>query len=73
MSTYFTLPEAQSKLEKTIITKIPFYQVPHGSIGKVTDIYEMGNLRYGLIIAWNGSVISDGFSKDEYEEFLREV
>jgi len=73
LSTYFTLQEAKSKLGGTVITKIPFYQIPLGSIGKVADIYEMGNLRYGLIIAWDGSVISDGFSKDEYEEFLREV
>lgn len=73
MPTYFPHTEAKSKLDKKVKAKIPFYQLPRGSIGKVMDFYEMGNLRYGLIIAWDGTVISDGFSKSDYYEFLEEV
>lgn len=70
MSTYFTHAEAKSKLGKTVKTKTVFFQLPHGSIGKVIDIYKMGNL-YGLSVSWGD--LADGFSKDDYEEFLEEV
>jgi len=72
MSTYFTLPEAQSKLRCRIVTTVPFVDVPANDTGIVTSYYKMGKL-YGLQIKWDRMDIIDGFSKDDYEEFLREV
>lgn len=72
MSTYFTLQEAKSKLGRNIITIVPFVDVPTNSTGRVTSYYKMGEL-YGLTIKWDHINVEDGFSKDDYEEFLREV
>ena len=69
MPTYFTLPEAQSKLGKTVVLKTSLYQLPQGATGKVIDTYKMNNL-LGLIVSWGD--ISDGFSKDDYDRFLEE-
>ena len=71
-STYFTLPEAQSKLRRRIVTTVPFVDIPANSTGMVTSYYKMGEL-YGLTIKWDHINVEDGFSKDDYEEFLREV
>ena len=71
MPTYFPHTEAKSKLGKTVRTKIPFYNLPNGSIGKVIDIYKMQWPGFGVVVDWGD--ITDGFSKDDYEEFLEEV
>lgn len=70
MTTYFTHAEAKSKLGKTVVTKIPFYHLPRGTKGVIIDTYKMGNL-YGLEVSWGE--FTDGFSKDDFEEFLGEV
>ncbi len=70
MPTYFTHAETKSKLGKKVRTKVSFYQLPRGTIGIVTGMYNMGNL-YGLDISWGD--ITDGFSKSDYEEFLEEI
>ncbi len=70
MPTYFTHTEAKSKLGKKVKAKVSFYQIPRGTIGMVTDMYKMGNL-YGLEVSWGE--FTDGFSKDDYEEFLEEI
>jgi len=72
MSTYFTLPEAQSKLRRRVVTTVPFVDIPASSTGQVTSYYKMGT-RYGLTIKWDHINVEDGFSKDDCEEFLREV
>jgi hypothetical protein len=71
-TTYFTLPEAQSKLRRRIVTTVPFVDISANSTGRVTSYYKMGKL-YGLTIKWDHANIEDGFSKDDYEEFLREI
>ena len=71
-STYFTLPEAQSKLRRRVVTTVTFVDIPANSTGMVTSYYKMGKL-YGLMVKWDHINVEDGFSKDDYEEFLREV
>ena len=73
MTHYFPHTEAKSKLGKTVVTKVPFFQLPKGSIGKVVDIYKMQWPGFGVVVSWNNYDFSDGFSKDDYEEFLEEV
>lgn len=70
--TYFTLQEAKSKLNRRVVTTTPFVDISVGDYGMVTDYYKMGT-RYGLTIKWDRINITDGFSKDECEEFLREI
>ena len=69
MPTYFTPTEAKSKLGKTVITKIPLYQLPRGTTGRIVDTYSMES-GLGLIVSLGDFM--DGFSKDDYYRFLEE-
>ncbi len=71
-TTYFTLPEAKSKLCHRVITTAPFADINIGDYGMVTSYYKMGSL-YGLNVKWDHINITDGFSKSDYERFLEEV
>lgn len=81
MSTYFTEDEAKEKVGKEIKTRYAFAGVPEGSAGKVTGIFEIpfsSVNRFGVYVTWripNAPSIPmiDGFSKDEYEQFLEEI
>jgi len=74
MINYFTKSEAQAKVGKRVKTKIEFYQLPAGTTGKVTGIYSGWRNESGVDITWNRNPpITDGFSKDEYEEFIEEL
>lgn len=71
-TTYFTQPEAESKLGKHIVTKVSLYQIPRRATGVVIDTYEMGD-GFGVIISYDKYFISDGFSKEDYERLLEGV
>jgi hypothetical protein len=74
MTNYFSKDEARSKIGKDIKTLTRFADIPIGTTGKVVEAYKMDFGAFGLMIQWNISdTIKDGFSKDEYEEFLDEV
>ena len=73
LSKYFTKTEADSKIGKKIETLVNFYEVPKGTVGTVYESYEADG-GYGIMIHWDlQESIDDGFSKDEYVEFLKEV
>ena len=74
---YFSKEVAEEKLGKLVVSLREFSGVPVGTIGIVEDFYGMRN-EYGLDIKWlfihtKRNSITDGFSKDEYEEFLEEL
>lgn len=71
---YFTKQEAQSKIGKRIKTNHEFVDVPVNTCGTVSGTYKYsGSNDYGLDIKWDELPFTDGFSKDEYEEFLEEL
>lgn len=73
---YFTAYEVQEKIGKCVKTLREFSGVPSGTIGTVTRSYQAGKAAYGLDITWlrpGKSSLTDGFSKDEYYQFLVEV
>jgi hypothetical protein len=76
-SKYFTKSEAGKKVGKTIQTMFKFAEVPAGTCGTVITIYKANwddKKGYGVNITWKlPCPVTDGFSKDEYEEFLVEV
>jgi hypothetical protein len=72
MSTYFTLPEAKSKLNHRVGATLPLADINIGDTGIVTSYYKMG-LNYGVTVKWDHINITDGFSKSDYEKFLEEV
>lgn len=74
---YFTEEEAERKLGKLVISLIEFSGISVGTVGEVVRKY--GDKKtWGLDIKWlfihtKRNSITDGFSKDEYEEFLEEL
>ena len=68
----FTHSQATSKLGLHVISILPLDSIPTGSIGTIIDVYERGHNDYGVMVRWENG-IKDGFSRDEYERFLREV
>ena len=68
----FTHPQATSKLGLRVISLVDFADIPTGSTGQVIDVYERSHNDYGVTILWENG-IKDGFSRDEYERFLREI
>ena len=68
----FTHAQATSKLGLRVISLVDFTDIPTGSIGRIIDVYERGHSDYGIMVLWENG-IKDGFSRDEYERFLREV
>ena len=68
----FTHPQATSKLGLHVILILPLDSIPAGSTGQVVDVYERGHGDYGVMVRWENG-IKDGFSRDEYERFLREM
>lgn len=74
--THFTRREALGKLGKKIKTLRHFSGVPAETTGTVTGMYACGN-SFGLDITWDlpgrARPLVDGFSKDEYEQFLQEI
>ena len=75
---YFTKAEADAKTGKKIRSRWAFSGVPLGTMGKVTGKYESGETnQFGLDITWDlpytYKPLVDGFSKDEYDEFLEEI
>jgi hypothetical protein len=82
--TYYEREEANSKIGKKIRTLHEFSGVPEGTTGTVLNAYKVTEYppknRYGLTIQWDllnldgiYQPILDGFSKDEYEQFLQET
>ena len=72
MTATFTHAQSTSKLSLRIISLVNFADIPAGSTGRVVDVYERGHNDYGITIRWENG-IEDGFSRDDYERFLREV
>jgi len=72
MNSYFTLAEAKSKLNHHVRATLPLADINIGDYGIVTSYYKMGSL-YGLNVKWDHINIVDGFSKSDYERFLKEV
>ena len=68
----FTHPQATSKLGLRVISLHDFADIPTGSTGQVVDVYERGHNDYGLMVLLENG-IKDGFSRDEYDRFLREM
>jgi len=80
MTTHFTYSGALDKQGKKIRTLQEFSGVPAGTTGTVTGMYHRFSSKennYGLDISWDLPdrlrPLVDGFSKDEYEEFLEEI
>ena len=77
MSTYFDRHDAGLLLGKNIRTKVEFADVPPGSTGRCVSYYPAGGrnikLGYGIEITWDRNRITDGFSKDEFEEFIEVI
>lgn len=72
---YFTQSGAQGKVGKKVMALIEFANVPAGSTGRVVSCYKhsYGRDVWGVMIAWDDQKpLQDGFSKDEYEDFLEE-
>lgn len=76
-STYFSEQEARAKVGKKIMALIEFANVPAGSTGRVVSHYSHSHGEgrvWGVMIAWDDQKpLQDGFSRDEYEDFLEEV
>ena len=82
-NSYFSEEEANKKINKFVITLRKFSNIPFGCVGKVIGYYDSGltkkiNRAYGLTIEWQlvhrkNRNIFDGFSKDGYNQFLREI
>ncbi|MFA5745621.1 MAG: hypothetical protein WCX79_00300 [Candidatus Paceibacterota bacterium] len=70
--TYFTLPEAKTKINHHVKALAPFADINIGDYGIVTSYYKIGGL-YGLNVKWEHINITDGFSKSDYERFLEGV
>lgn len=79
MNKYFTWQEASAKMGRRIRTKVYFADVPAGTEGVVCNWYPMGDRRKqeaGVEINWRrwiGDSLKDGFSKDEYQDYLEEI
>lgn len=79
MRTYFKLQEVKGSVGRRVKTKVHFADVPAGTIGVVSDWYPMGDRKkqeYGIEInwqRWGGDSLKDGFSKNEYEDYLEEI
>ena len=79
-SEYFSEKEAESKVNKLVVTLREFSGIPKHTAGKVTRVYGDKD-KYGVDIEWQlihekrprYKPIVDGFSKSEYEEFLQEI
>jgi hypothetical protein len=75
-SKYWKENELTSVMGARIVTTRDFSGVPIGTIGHVVESYKMGKNEYGVMILWKrfaGDTLKDGFSKDEYEQFLQVV
>jgi hypothetical protein len=76
-SKYFSKDEAHRKVGRRIRTKVNFADVPAGTIGRVDRVYHyQPTHNYGIDIVWerySGDTLRDGFSKDEYNQFLEEL
>lgn len=76
ISKYFTKSEADKKVGTKIRTLREFSGVPQYTTGKVTGTYEVTE-GCGLDITWDIAhtfkPLTDGFSKDEYDQFLQEL
>lgn len=80
VSEYFSEKEAEAKIGKIVITLKEFSGVPMYTIGEVNRIYGDRNM-WGVDIEWKFAhsdknkhkSLIDGFSKDEYSQFLQEV
>ena len=76
IATYFTEDEAEEKIGKKIFTMYEFAGVPKYTTGIVSGMYTSSEGK-GLDITWDlpslCRPLTDGFSKDEYEQFLREI
>ena len=73
---YFSKQEAESKLGERIRTNREFATAPLHTEGIVSGTYKFAGASrplYGLDITWDGDYGTDGFSKDDYEEFLEEI
>lgn len=75
--TYFTEEEGEEKRGKKIRALRAFADVPKYTNGVVTACYKTIE-GYGLDITWDlptncSRPLTDGFSKDEYYEFLQEL
>lgn len=76
MNTYFTAIEIADKLNKKVKTHFEFSGVPKGTQGVVYAAYKSSKDQYGVTILWKrweGDTLKDGFSKDEYIQFLEEL
>jgi hypothetical protein len=76
MSEWFTEDEARAKIGTRIRTRVEFSGVRAGMVGTVIRHYASGRGR-ALDIAWEipgrSALLVDGFSKDEYQQFLMEL
>lgn len=74
---YFTPTEARDKVGRAIRTKVNFSGVVKGTTGKVVGFYHHTGKSCGVEIQWDllgrPTPLVDGFSKDEYVEFLEEI
>lgn len=74
ISKYFTDSEARQKIGKKVRTNVDFAGIPKGTTGKVTGKYTHSDGDVGLDITWDvPQNITDGFSKDEYDDFIVEM
>ena len=74
---YFSEEEMNAKIGKLVLSLRNFSNVPVGTVGKIVGGYQRGK-KSGLDIEWlfvhqNRGKLIDGFSKDEYNNFLVEL
>jgi len=74
---YFSESEAAEKIGKSVRSLRDFSDIPTGTTGTVLRSYKHSNGEIGIDIQWNlpgrRTPLIDGFSKDEYNQFLVEV
>jgi hypothetical protein len=73
---YFTATEAEEKNRSWVRICREILEVPAGTLGLVTGIYESGIGAFGLEITWQRKrkpPRTTRFSKDEYCEDLEEI
>ena len=73
----FTEREAREKIGRRVRTLRAFSGIPEGTLGEVMGMYDDSGKGFWVFIRWSlpsrSHDIVDGFSKDEYLEFLAEV
>lgn len=69
----FTLDEAQAMQGRRVKALVAIGGVPQGTAGVVDGWFEVEPDRYSIVVLWDETSSTDGFSRREFDELLIEI